>query len=113
VNVDDFDNCVIRNTIQDFSVQEKSVPSIPKLLPTVKEIMHFPWGPKSIGRDLKRMGRKWRRFQSKHNIFIERTNFVEWRSKYLVRMKQCQEERWCTLYVDELWVNSNLTFRTC
>jgi hypothetical protein len=43
VYVDDFDKCVIRNTIQDFYVQEKRVPTIPKLLPVIKEKnIHFP-----------------------------------------------------------------------
>ncbi|KAJ4431058.1 hypothetical protein ANN_19651 [Periplaneta americana] len=32
LHVDDFDKCVIRNTIQDFYIQEKRVPTIPKLL---------------------------------------------------------------------------------
>jgi hypothetical protein len=36
VFVDDFDKCVIRNTIQDFYIQGKKVPTIPKLLPIIK-----------------------------------------------------------------------------
>ncbi|KAJ4439309.1 hypothetical protein ANN_07431 [Periplaneta americana] len=39
LHVDDFDKCVIRNTIQDFYIQEKRVPTIPKLL----TIMEKKW----------------------------------------------------------------------
>jgi hypothetical protein len=41
VYVDDFDKCVIRNIIQDFNVEEKRVPTIPKLLPILKEKYTF------------------------------------------------------------------------
>jgi transposase len=113
VYVDDFDKCVIRNIIQDFYVQAKRVPTIRKLLPVIKEKIHFPWGLKSLGRVVKRMGFKWRKCQSKCKFLIERADIVAWRSKYLVKMKQYQEEGRPILYVDEPWVDSNLTFRKC
>jgi hypothetical protein len=59
------------------------------------------------------MGFKWRKCQSKHKILIERADIVEWRSKYLMKMKQYWEEGCPILYVDESWVDSNLTFRKC
>jgi hypothetical protein len=91
VYVDDFDKCVIRNTIQHFYVQEKRVPTIPKLLPVIKEKIHFPWGPKSLGKVVKRMGFRWRKCQSKRKLLIERADIVARRSKYLVQMKQYRE----------------------
>lgn len=36
VCVDDFDICVIRNEIHNLFIQEKQVPTIPKLLPIIK-----------------------------------------------------------------------------
>jgi hypothetical protein len=48
VYVDDFDKCVIRNTIQDSCVQEKKSSTIQKLLPVIKENIHFPWGSMSL-----------------------------------------------------------------
>jgi hypothetical protein len=49
----------------------------------------------------------------KTQILIERADVVEWRSKYLMKMKQYQDEGCPVLYVDESWVDSNLTFRSC
>jgi hypothetical protein len=56
---------------------------------------------------------KRRKCQSKCKILIERVDTVEWRPKYLMKMKQYQEEGCPILYVDESWVDSNLMFRKC
>jgi hypothetical protein len=82
-------------------------------LPVIKEKLHFPWGPKSLGRVVKRMGFKWIKCQSKCKLLIERADTVAWRSKYLVKMKQYREEGRPILYADESWVDRNLTFRKC
>jgi hypothetical protein len=50
--------CVIRNTIQEFYIQEKKVPTIPKLLPIIKKKIHFRWGCKSLERNVKSLGFK-------------------------------------------------------
>jgi hypothetical protein len=44
VFVDDFDKCVIRNTIHYFYIQEKKMPTIPKLLPIIKKENTFSLG---------------------------------------------------------------------
>jgi hypothetical protein len=46
--VDDSDKCVNRNTIQDFYIQENELPTIAKLLPIIKNKIHFYWGHKSL-----------------------------------------------------------------
>jgi hypothetical protein len=48
VFVGDFDKSVIRNTTQDFSMYEKKVPTIPKLLPVVKKKNTFFLGKVAI-----------------------------------------------------------------
>jgi hypothetical protein len=56
VYVDDFDKCVIRNIIQDFYVQEKRVPTIPKLLPVIKEKNTLSLGPEVFRQSCKKNG---------------------------------------------------------
>jgi hypothetical protein len=77
-------------------------------LPVIKEKIHFPWGPKFLGRVVKRIGFKWRKCQSKRKLLIERADIVACRPKYLVKMRQYGEEGRPVLYVDESWVDSNL-----
>jgi hypothetical protein len=48
VFVDDFDRCVIRRTIHDFYLRERKVPTLPKLLPVIKNRISFPWGKRSL-----------------------------------------------------------------
>ena len=44
VFVDNFDKCVIKNTIQDFCMYVKKVPTIPTLFPIIKKINKLSFG---------------------------------------------------------------------
>jgi hypothetical protein len=91
VFVDEFDKCVIRNTIQELYIQGKNVPTLPKLLPIIKQKILFHWRRKSLERIVKSLGFKWRKCQSKRKIQIERADNVDWKSRYLVKIKEyCQ-----------------------
>jgi hypothetical protein len=59
----DFGKCVIRNEIHNFFIQEKRVPTIPKLSPIIKSKINFPWGKAYLHRVIKSMGFTWRRCQ--------------------------------------------------
>jgi len=47
--VENYDTCAIRNTMQDFSMYEKEISSIPKLVPISNQKICFP----SVRRSLK------------------------------------------------------------
>jgi hypothetical protein len=111
VCVDDFDKCVIRNEIHNFYIQEKRVPTIPKLLPIIKSKINFPWGKTSLRRVIKSMGFRWRRCQSKRKILIERQDIVNWRSKYLVKMKQYREEGRSVVYIEPVHCGFDMHYR--
>jgi hypothetical protein len=57
------------------------------VFPIIKAKLDFPWGTKMLGRVLKNMGFTWRKCKSKCTALIKRADTVEWRSKYLVKMK--------------------------
>jgi hypothetical protein len=88
------------------------VPTIPKL-PIIKKNIHFHWGRKSLERIVKNLGFKWRKYQSKRKILIERADIVDWRSRYLVKIKEFRDKGHPIFYTDESWVDSNLSFRKC
>jgi len=46
--VENFDMCAIRNTIQDFSMFEKKISCIPKLVPISNQKICFPWVRRSL-----------------------------------------------------------------
>lgn len=113
VVVDSFDRRVIRDIIQHFYTVEKRVPTCPKLLAAVKEKINFPWGVHSLRRLLNNMGFKWKGCQSKRVVLIERPDIVNWRCQYLKQIKLFREQSREIVYLDESWVDSNLTFNKC
>jgi hypothetical protein len=73
----------------------------------------FSLGRKSLQRAVKSLGYKWRKCQSKRKILVERADVVDWRSRYLVKIKEYRNKGLPIFYTGESWVNTNLTFRKC
>lgn len=113
VVVDSFDRRVIRDIIQHFYTVEKKVPTCPKLLVAIRERINFPWGVHSLRRLLIDMGFKWKKCQSNRIVLIERPDIVNWRCKYLQEVRRFREQQREIVYLDESWVDSNLTFNKC
>jgi hypothetical protein len=113
VQVDDFDQCVIRNIIHYFYATKKEVPTAAKLLPIVTEKINFPWVRKSLTRVVKSIGITWKKSNSKRRILIEKPEIVSWCHKYLVQMKRFREQGKEMFYVDESWIDSNITYSKC
>jgi hypothetical protein len=113
VACDSFDTSVIRNVIYNFYTVEKIYPTCKKLLPAVREKINFPWGVRSLNRIIKRMGFRWRKCQNRRKILIERPHIVDWRYSYLRMIRQYRNESRSIIYIDESWVDANLTFRKC
>ncbi|KAJ4437060.1 hypothetical protein ANN_17195 [Periplaneta americana] len=112
-NVDDFDRRVIKDIIEDFYLNKKVVPSCKKLLPVLKERIDFKWKATTLRRILKEMGFRWKKCASRRKFLIERENIVNWRCRYLQTIRKLREEGKPILYLDETWVDTNLTFRKC
>lgn len=109
VSVDEFDRCVIRRIISDFYTVQKKVPTVAKLLPVVKEKIYFPWGNSSLLKIIKEIGFKWKRFSNKRSLLIERPQIVTWRHRYLTQLQLYRKENREIVFIDETWVDSNLT----
>jgi hypothetical protein len=109
VQVNDFDRCVIRNIIHDFYATKKEIPTAAKRLPIVTEKI-FHGGENLLTRVVKIIGFTWRKCNSKWCILIEKLEIVLWRHKYFVQMKRFRGEGKEIFYVDESWIDSNITF---
>ncbi|XP_068081808.1 uncharacterized protein [Anabrus simplex] len=101
VQCDGFNRDVIREVIQDFYVVQK------------KEKIKFPWGVHSLRRILRDMGFKWKKCQNFRKILVERPNIVSWRCRYLRAMRRYRSDNRSIVYIDETWVDNNLTFNKC
>lgn len=92
---------------------KKVVPTVRKLIPVLKEKIGWKWSPSSLKRLLRSMGFVWKRCVDKRRVLIERADIVAWRSKYLTKIRQCRSEGQNVFYLDESWVDTNLTFQKC
>lgn len=110
---DNFDRDVVRNTIQHFYVVERVVPTTAKLLPVLQEKIGFPWGVDSLRKILREMGFTFKKSSNKRSLLIERPDIVTWRYRYLKTVRQFRSEGRRVYYLDETWVDANLTFGKC
>lgn len=113
IKLDEFDRRVIVDVIRDFYTVKKIVPTSKKLLPVLNEKINFVWSEWSLRRELKNMGFRWKKCGSKRKILIERPDIVNWRFEYLRKIKNHRLNNKNIFYLDETWIDSNLTFQRC
>ena len=112
VDTDDFDLCVrpIRRTVQEFYKEKKNSSNL--FIIIASHHKKNPWCGETLRKVLQRINFKWK-CRSKHKILIERPDIVTWRSRYLTAINRLRNERKLVFYLEETWVDSNLTFRKC
>ncbi|KAG8269625.1 hypothetical protein J6590_103750 [Homalodisca vitripennis] len=49
----------------------------------------------------------------KEGVEVERPDIVNWRARYLREIHKCRHEGKVIVYLDETWVDNNLTFGKC
>lgn len=113
LNVDDFDRSVIHRTIEEFYITKKIVPTCIKLLAAIREKIEFPWEVTSLRKLLKDMGYKWLKCHNKRRILVERPAVVYARSNYLRKIRQYRQDDQNIFFLDETWIDNNLTFKKC
>ncbi|KAG8321415.1 hypothetical protein J6590_046591 [Homalodisca vitripennis] len=59
------------------------------------------------------MGFKWKRCGKIRKVLIEWPDIVNWRARYLREIQKCRHEGKVIVYLDETWVDNNLTFGKC
>ncbi|KAJ4425607.1 hypothetical protein ANN_27803 [Periplaneta americana] len=113
VELDDFDRRVIGDTIREFYIVKKVVPTIPKMLPILQDKISWKWSMTSLRTVLRDMGFKWKKSQSKLVVFVERQDIVNWRVRYIRNITKLTLEGKEIFYLDETWVDNNLTLNRC
>lgn len=111
--IDDSDFDVIRRTIEDFYLNLKKVPTCKTLLAAIKDKIDFTYGYKTLNRILRSRGFIWRKCQNKRKVLIERPSIVHWRVKYLSTIRQYRQEGRNIVYLDETWVDNDMTVNKC
>ena len=63
--------------------------------------------------NLASMNFRWKKCNSRRKILMEKPDIVFWRNRYLREMKKHRSNDRCIVYIDETWIDSNLTFQKC
>lgn len=108
-DVDDFDKRVIRQTIYNFYINDKTVPTVSKLLPKLKDAINFNGGSTSLKIILRDMGFKWKKTRNNKAVLQERHDIREQRVSYLRAIKKYREEGRPLIYEDETYIHSTHT----
>lgn len=111
--IDDADFQIIRQTISNFYTQWKVVPTLRKLIVKLKQVMDFTYSRESLRLLLKQRGFYFKKCQNKRKILMERPHIIHLRYKYLKRIRQFREEKRHIIYIDETWVDNDITFKKC
>jgi hypothetical protein len=59
------------------------------------------------------MGFKWKKCQSFRKVLVEIPHIVDWRCRYLRTIRRYRAENRPIIYIDESWIDNNLTFNKC
>lgn len=111
---DDFDQQIIRRTISNFYLEDKPrVPSTKKLLGVLERDINFPYGREKLRQLLHYMGYSWQKCGTRRKLLLERPENVAWRKRYIEDIRQYRNEKRNIYYIDETWIDNNLTFKKC
>ena len=111
LEVDDFDRCVIRWTINDMLVSRKVLPTVKTLLRELRypDSINFKGGRETLRKLLKQMGFTWRKCSSNRKILMKRSDVVAQRINFLRQIKKYRDEGRHIVYTDETYVNGGHT----
>jgi transposase len=113
VALDYFDCDVIRRTIHEFYAVHKIVPTIRKLIPVLREKINFTHQRETLRKILHEIGFRFKKSQNKRKQIMERSDIILSRTQFLRNIKRYREENRPIVYLDETWIDSNLTFGKC
>lgn len=118
LEIDDFMICAIKKQIECFYTVKKEVPTLKKILASVKKDLHFP-GQKETLRNIitEKLGYRFKKCSRKRDVLIERPQIAAWRARYLRRrLKENDDlgvEKKPVIFTDETWIHSHYTVNKC
>lgn len=111
--IDDFDFNIIRRLIEKFYLELKIVPTLRKLIVKLREEIDFPFSRETLRKVLKANGFCWRKCHNKRKVLVEKPTVLHWRYKFLRAIRKYREEDRNIVYIDETWVDNDLTVKKC
>lgn len=105
--VDDFDLGVIRRKIHQFYEVEKKIPSVRKLLSSLRQDGILNCGREYLRQLLHKMGYRYKKCKSKRLLLIEQPNITVWRKNYLTQIRNYRTQNRNIYFLDETYINAS------
>lgn len=107
LDIDEFDECVVRRTVYGFYITEKRVPTVDSLRRKLAELIGFTGGNTTLRALLRRLGFRWKKTRTNRCVLIEKPDIRQKRINYLRLIKKYRAEERNIVYVDESYILSS------
>lgn len=115
--LDNFDKCAVRQKIQFFYTVRKEVPTLSKLLATLRKDINYDGSREHLRQLLKAIGFKYKKCQSSRKALLEKSNIAFKREQYLqiiMENRNLPEElRKEIIFLDESYIHSSYKLKKC
>lgn len=111
--VDEFDIAVIRNKVQEFYQVRKQYPTIQKLHEVLRKDIQYPCSREHLRKTLHGMGFTWKKTDDNRKTLTEKPNVVTQRLAFYERKHQLEEKGFHLVYIDETWLDTSYTAKSC
>lgn len=110
---DEFDYCIIRNTIYDIHLQRKELPVLRTLKSKLVEAIQFKGCTETLRTMLKEMGFRFHKSECNKRMLMEKRDIRLKRSKYLRDIQKMRTEGRNIVFMNESCVTSNTKGKSC
>ena len=107
IELDNFDKCVIRRTVNEMYGLKKIRPTLDRILIELRERIDFRGGKTVLIYLLRELGFSWAKCSPDRKILMERTDIVNRRITYLRSIFRYRKAGRDIVYVDETYVHSS------
>ena len=107
--LDDFDLALLRRTIINFHVTEKTVPTLNNIHQKMCEDFGYQGCRRTLLKDIHKLGFRWRKLKTNRKILMERPPIRLLRIEFLRKMRDFRQEGRPIIYMDESYIHSSHT----
>ena len=108
-DLDDFDMCTIRRTINEFYIYEKTVPTVKAVLKVLQQTINYKGKASSLLKVFKSLGFRWKKMRDNRRLLIEKREIRSARVAFLRSIKKYRQEGRTIVYTDETYIHSSHT----
>ena len=113
VLLDDFDQCVLRRTVNEMITTEKVLPTVPTLHKRLLEKIGYKGGEEHLRKTLHQLGFEWKPIATNRKVLIERPDIVALRATFLRTMKRLRAAGRRIIYTDETYIHAGHSTKKC